>query len=68
MQETWVHFLVWKDPLEKEMATHASIPAWETSRTELASYSPWGCKRFGRNLVTKQQQHTIGITSREDKN
>ena len=22
MQETWVRFLGWKDPLEKEMATH----------------------------------------------
>ena len=69
MQETWVHFLVWKDPLEKEMATHSSILAWEISRTEeLASHSPWGCKRFGHNLATKQQQHTIGTTSREDKN
>ena len=23
-QETWVQFLGWKDPLEKEMATHSS--------------------------------------------
>ena len=28
MQETWVLFLGWKDPLEKEMATHSSILAW----------------------------------------
>ena len=27
MQETWVRFLGWKDPLEKEMATHSSILA-----------------------------------------
>ena len=28
MQETWVRFLSWQDPLEKEMATHSSILAW----------------------------------------
>ena len=28
MQETWVQFLLWEDPLEKEMATHSSILAW----------------------------------------
>ena len=30
MQETWVLFLDWKDPVKKEMTTHSSIPAWET--------------------------------------
>ena len=29
MQETWVQSLHWEDPLEKEMATHSSIPAWK---------------------------------------
>ena len=29
MQETRVQSLVWEDPLEKEMATHFSILAWE---------------------------------------
>ena len=28
-QETWVWFLGQEDPLEKEMATHSSILAWE---------------------------------------
>ena len=28
-QETRVRSLGWKDPLEKEMATHSSILAWE---------------------------------------
>ena len=27
MQETWVRFLGWEDPLEKELATHSSILA-----------------------------------------
>ena len=29
MQETWVQSLGWEDPLEKGMATHSSILAWE---------------------------------------
>ena len=35
--------------------THSSILAWEIPRTEEhGSYSPWGCKRVGYELVTKQ--------------
>ena len=34
IQETWVRFLGQEDPLEKEMATHSSILAWEISWTE----------------------------------
>ena len=34
VQETWVRSLSWKDPLEKEMATHSSILAWKIPRTE----------------------------------
>ena len=34
MQETWVQFLGWEDPLEKEMAAHSSILAWRISWTE----------------------------------
>ena len=36
MQETkemWVRSLGWEDPLEKRMATHSSILAWEISWT-----------------------------------
>ena len=28
MQEIWVQFLGWEDPLEKEVATHSSTLAW----------------------------------------
>ena len=28
MQETWIQFLGWEDPLEEGMATHSSILAW----------------------------------------
>ena len=34
MQETQVQALGWKDPLEKEMATHSSILAWQIPWTE----------------------------------
>ena len=42
MQETWVQSLGQEDPLEKEMATHSSILAWEFhGQRSLAGYSPW---------------------------
>jgi len=34
MQETWVPSPGWEDPLEKEMATHCSILAWEIPWTQ----------------------------------
>ena len=34
MRETWVQSLGLEDPLEKEMATHSSILAWEIPWTE----------------------------------
>ena len=37
MQETWVRFLGWEDPLEKEMANHFSILAWKIPWTEIPS-------------------------------
>ena len=33
VQETQIRSLGWEDPLEKEMATHSSIVAWEISGT-----------------------------------
>ena len=43
MQEMQVRSLGWEDPLEKEVATHSSILAWEIQWTEhLVGYSPWG--------------------------
>ena len=34
VQETWVRFLGWEDPLEKEIATHSSILALRIPWTE----------------------------------
>ena len=41
VQETWVQFLDWEDPLEEGMATHSSILAWRIPWTkDLAGYNP----------------------------
>ena len=44
------------------MATHSNIPAWKCHRQRsLAGHSPWGYKRVGHNLATKQQEQYIYI-------
>ena len=49
MQETWVGYLGWENPLEKRMATHSSILAWRIPWAEKpGSYSPWD-HRFGHD-------------------
>ena len=45
MWETWVRFLGWEDPLENELATHASILAWRMPWTEEPG-GPWGLKEL----------------------
>ena len=46
VQETWVQSLDQEDPLEKEMATHSSILAWESPWRGLAVSSSWGHKEL----------------------
>ena len=42
-----------EDPLEEDMATHSSIPAWRIhGQRSLVGYSPWGCKELGTTEVT----------------
>ena len=41
MQEIQVQSLGQEDPLEKEMATHSSILAWEIPWTEEPDRLPW---------------------------
>ena len=47
MQETWVRSLGWEDPLEKEMATHSSILAWEIPWMQ----EPGGLQSMGSQRV-----------------
>ena len=59
MRETWVPSLGREDPLEKEMATHCSIRAWEIPWTEepgrLHSMGSQGVRP--ELLIKPQQQH-----------
>ena len=54
MQKTWVRFLSWEDPLEKEMATHSSILAWRIPWTEEpGGLQSMGSQRVRHDLATK---------------
>ena len=50
VQETWVRFRGWKDPLEKGMAewlpTPIFLPGEFHEQRSLAGYSPWGRKEL----------------------
>jgi len=57
MQEMRVQSLGQEDPLEKEIATHSSILAWEILwREKPGGLQSMGSQRVGHNLATKQQQ------------
>ena len=54
IQETWVLFLNWEDPLEKEMATHSSYSCLENPMDRGACQATvHGVARVGHGLATK---------------
>ena len=54
-QETWVGSLGWEDPLERDLATCASILAWRIPWTEEPDRLPsLGTQRVRNDLATKQ--------------
>ena len=58
-QETWVHSLGQKDPLEKEMAIHPSILAWRIPWTE----EPGGLQSTGRKESdTTERLHFLSLS------
>ena len=60
MQETWVQFLGWEDPLEKEMAIHSSILAWKIPWTEEpGGLQSMGSQRVRHDLATKPPQSMV---------
>ena len=67
MQETWVLSQGQEDHLEKEwQSTLVSLPGKSNGQRSLGSYSPWGHKRAGHDLVTgqyQQQQHILTIVN-----
>ena len=57
MSQMQVGSLGQEDPLEKEMAMHSNILAWEMPWTEEpGGLQSTGWQRTGHNLRTKQQQ------------
>ena len=49
-QKIWFQSLGQKDPLEEEMTTHSTIPAWEIPRTEEPSrLQSMGSQRVGHD-------------------
>ena len=64
MQETWVRFPGQKDPLEKKMATHSSILAWEIPWTEEPDGLQFmGSQRVRHVLETKKHKTVKKIQS-----
>ena len=51
--ETWVWFLGWEDPMEKEMATPLFLPRESHGQRSLVGYSSRGCKESD---MTEQQR------------
>ena len=55
MQQTQVHSLGQEDPLDEEMATHSSAPAWKIPWTE----DPCRVQAVGSQRITLSTAHTI---------
>ena len=58
MQETWVRFLGWEDPVEKEMATHSSALDWIISCMD----EPDGLQSMGWQSRTRLRDSTFTFT------
>ena len=51
--DPWIRKVPWS---RKWQPTPVFLPGQFHGQKSLAGYCPWGCRRFGRSLVTKQQQ------------
>ena len=56
MQEMKVQSLVKIPWGRKRQSTPVFLPWKSHGQRSLAGYSPWGCKKAGHDLATKQQQ------------
>ena len=59
MQETQVHSVDRKDLRRKWPPTPVFLPGKSHGQKSLEGYSPWGHKRVGHNLATKQQHSSF---------
>ena len=62
IQETWVGSLGWKDPLEKEMATHSSTLAWKIPVEEPGRLQSMGLQRVGHDWATSLVYNYFKLT------
>ena len=64
-QETRVGSLGQEDPLKKQMTAQSTVllPGKSHGQRSLEGYRPWGRKRVGHNLVTKQQTASYNPTN-----
>ena len=61
VQEAWVRFLGWEDPLVKEMATHSSILAWRISWIEEpGKLQSMGSQELDRTYQLNHHHHQNG--------
>ena len=66
MAQTWVQFLGWEDPLEKEMTTHFSTLAWKIPWME----EPGRLQSMGSQsiMAVYKCEFRIGTPSRDASN
>ena len=68
MQGTQVRSLGWEDPLEKEMATHSRVLAWEIPWTEEpGGLQSVGSQRVRCDSVTRRRQRCFEVIDRSVK-
>ena len=53
--DPWVRKILWR---REWQPTPVVLPGESHEQKSLVGYSPWGCKRVGRDLVTEQQVGT----------
>ena len=56
--DPWVRKIPWR---RKELPTPEFLPRKSHGQRNLVGYSPWGCKRVGHDLVTKEQQESLAL-------
>ena len=56
--DPWVMKIPWR---RKWQPISLFLPGKSSGQRSLTGYSPWGCKRVGHDLVTKQQQQRLSF-------
>ena len=66
-QEMQIPSLGWEDPwMRLWQPILVFLPGESHGQRSLAGYSPWGFKRAGHDLATKQQQQVSGLNMHDE--